>query len=164
MKVRNNDDEITIYLNDYYAEKFDFSSIDLLEDTLNDLFIKLKKIYNIKLNGYYNIDIYVDNNYGAIIYMKKEEIEYYDYFKDQIDTQIIIHSDSNFLYRIADFCEIKDYLKVNYSLYKYNNELYIRLNDKLDKINFINMLEYCTEICYDIEKIVKSNNLLFCNK
>ena len=164
MKIGSIDDEYTIYLNNYIIRKIDFFDNEELEKYINNLFNKLKKIYNIELNGYYNIDIYIDNNYGAIINIKKDDLEYYDYFNDQIDTQIIIHNNSNFLYKVKDFLDIKNNIHSNFSLYKYYNEFYIRLNDKIDenKLGFI--LEYCEEICYDIEKIIQKNNLLFCSK
>ena len=164
MKFSSIDDEYTIYLNNYIIRNIDFFDNEELEKYINYLFNKLKKIYNIVLNGYYNIDIYIDNNYGAIINIKKDDIEYYDYFSDQIDTQIIIHNNSNFLYKVKDFLDIKNNIQSNFSLYKYYDELYIKLNDKIDenKLGFI--LEYCEEICYDIEKIIQKNNLLFCSK
>lgn len=164
MKINSTDDEYTIYLNNYIIRNIDFFNNEELEKYINSVFNKLKKIYNIVLNGYYNIDIYIDNNYGAIINIKKDDIEYYDYFSDQIDTQIIIHNNSNFLYKVKDFLDIKNNIQSNFSLYKYYDELYIKLNDEMDenKLGFI--LEYCEEICYDIEKIIQKNNLLFCSK
>lgn len=164
MKFSSIDDEYTIYLNNYIIRNIDFFNNEELEKYINSVFNKLKKIYNIVLNGYYNIDIYIDNNYGAIINIKKDDIEYYDYFSDQIDTQIIIHNNSNFLYKVKDFLDIKNNIQSNFSLYKYYDELYIKLNDEIDenKLGFI--LEYCEEICYDIEKIIQKNNLLFCSK
>ena len=164
MKFSSIDDEYTIYLNNYIIRNIDFFNNEELEKYINSVFNKLKKIYNIVLNGYYNIDIYIDNNYGAIINIKKDDLEYYDYFSDQIDTQIIIHNNSNFLYKVKDFLDIKNNIQSNFSLYKYYDELYIKLNDKIDenKLGFI--LEYCEEICYDIEKIIQKNNLLFCSK
>ncbi|MCI8777801.1 MAG: hypothetical protein HFI86_00370 [Bacilli bacterium] len=165
MKVNVSDEDITIYLNRYYTKQTDFLDLNALEEYMNDLFFNLKNSYNLKISGYYNIDAYIDNNYGVIITMRHEDIEYYDYLIDQIDTQVTIHNNANFLYKIADFFGAKNYLNnINYSLYKYNNELYIKLNDQIDNINFGNLLEYCKEICYDIEGIMKKNNLLFYNK
>lgn len=164
MKLVMCDDEFLIYLGHNYFKDVDLFDLESLEVYMNELFTKLKKIYNLKLNGYYIIDIYLDDNYGAIIKVKNENLEYYDYFKDQIDTQISIHSDSFFLYKINDLFEVKKILNNNYDIYRYNNELYIKLNEKINENKFVNLLEYCTEICYDIENIVKKNNLLYCNK
>lgn len=165
MKIISSDEEITIYLNNYYVNKVDLLDLESLEDYMNNLINNLKKNYDIKINGYYNIDVYQNNNYGIIIHMQKEDIEYYEYFTDQIDMQITIHNNVDFLYKISDFFSIKNFLNDNdFLLYKYDNELYIKINKKIDYINFGNVLEYCTEICYDIDKIIKTNNLLFCNK
>lgn len=165
MKINVNDEDITIYINNYCLKKFNFLDLSSLEEDMNDLFHTLKTNYDLKISGYYNIDVYIDNNYGVIITMHHEEIEYYEYLTDQIDTQVTIHNNKNFLYKITDFFGIKNYLaNKNYALYKYNNELYIKLNEKIDDIIIGNLLEYSTEICYDIDKILKTNNLLFCNK
>ncbi len=165
MKISVNDDDIIIYLNKYYTKQVDFLDLTSLEEYINDLFLTLKNCYNLKISGYYNIDVYIDINYGVIVTMKHDDLEYYDYLIDQIDTQVTIHNNVNFLYKIADFFGAKSCLtNIDYSLYKYDNELYIKLNDKIDNISFGNLLEYSTEICYDIERIIKKNNLLFCNK
>ncbi len=165
MKINVSDEDIIIYLNKYYTKQIDFLDLTTLEEYMNDLFLTLKNCYNLKISGYYNIDVYIDNNYGVIITMKHEDLEYYDYLVDQIDTQVAIHNNVNFLYKIADFFGVKNCLtNIDYSLYKYDNELYIKINDKIDNISFGNLLEYSTEICYDIERIMKKNNLLFCNK
>ena len=165
MKINVSGEDITIYLNKYYTKQTNFLDLDTLEEYMNDLFLNLKNCYNLKISGYYNIEVYIDNNYGVIITMKHEDLEYYDYLIDQIDTQITIHNNANFLYKIADFFGIKNCLvNIDYSIYKYNNELYIKINDEIDSISFGNLLEYSNEICYDIEGIMKKNNLLFCNK
>ncbi len=165
MKINVIDEDIIIYLNKYYTKQIDFLDLNTLEEYMNDLFLKLKNCYNLKVNGYYSIDAYIDDNYGVIITMKHEDIEYYDYLIDQIDTQVTIHNNAKFLYKIADFFGAKNCLNnIDYSLYKYDNELYIKLNGQIDSINFGNLLEYCKEICYDIDGIMKKNNLLFYNK
>ena len=164
MKINYADDEYTVYLNKLYNEKINFFIVEELEECMNNLFNIIKKTYDIELNGYYNVNVYIDNNYGVIINIKKEEIDYYDYFGDQIDTQITIHKDSEFMYKINDFMEVKKYLEKNYNLYKYENELYIKLNNLIDNNKLGIILEYCDEICYDIDEIKKSINLIFCNK
>jgi len=165
MKINISDDEITVYLNNYYIYECDFLSLEFLEKYMNDLFIKIKKMYDIEFNGFYNIDVYLDDNYGAIINIKKENIEYYDYLSDQIDTQVSVHSKTNFLYEIKDYFEIKDYLSnCDYSLYKYNNELYVKFHNHIsDKVmTFIS--EYCNKICFIEDNIVKGSNLIFSTK
>lgn len=163
MKVSADEKEIIIYLNKYYIENLNFLDSYNLEKYMSKLFKNLKNIYNIKINGYYNIDIYIDKIYGAVIHMEKEEIEYYDCFDDQIETQVTIHNDVSFLYKIEDYFGINN-IDYNYSLYKYNNELYLRLKENIDEYKLANILENTKEICYDIEKIIKTNNLLFDNK
>lgn len=160
MKLELNGDDLVIYLNKQSINKIDLLNIDTLENYMNKLFIKLKKYYDIKLQGYYEVDLYIDNNYGIIIEIKKEKLEYYEYLDDQIDTKITIHNNSNFLYEIDDIIDIKNILKTNYKLYKYNNKVYLKLINEINDNLMINLLEYVKKICYNTKAIDKFKNLI----
>ena len=58
LKVILNDDKIVLYLNKFMIEGLDFKNINGLEKYFRDLFIKLREIYNIKLNGFYYVYVY----------------------------------------------------------------------------------------------------------
>ena len=84
----------------------DFSleeNIDLLEDKFHDIFLSLRNLYDIQVEGYYKIDIYKNKYYGMIVEIKKEEIDYFDYFDNQIDMRISIHDDNLILYEFDDY-------------------------------------------------------------
>lgn len=135
------ENNIIVFLNQFFIKDMNFLDKNLLEDQFRKLFLKLKDIYNIEINGYYDINIYIDKYYGSILEIKKEEIEYLDYFDDQIDMRIIISKYSIFLYKIIDIFEIpKDILK-NSIIYKYQNNLYLELKKKIDNIEMGKLLE-----------------------
>ena len=54
-----------------------------------------------KLDGFYYITVYIDKYYGVVIHLEKDDVEYYDYFKNQVDMRIIT-IDTEFLYLVDD--------------------------------------------------------------
>lgn len=137
MKLIFKDNKIIVFLNKPVKLK-EIKS----EDYFKKLFINIKNKYNLKLNGYYKINVFVDKFYGSIIEIENEEIDYYDYF-NQIDMEIKVIN-STFLYQINYDYLTKDILeKVN--IYKIKDKLYIKIleQDILNKI-----IEY-SKIIYD---------------
>ena len=99
MKIIQEGQIIKVFLND--IPKIDFKNMDELETYFRNLFLKLKKIFHITFTGLYNIDIYLDQYCGVVIELKKEDLEYIDYYDNEIDMRIISH-DATFLYEIPD--------------------------------------------------------------
>ena len=91
------DDNILIILGNFYLKDYNLNDYNEIEKNL----FKILKKHTIELNGYYNVFIYQDKNYGLIIDMQKENLEYLDYFNNQIELNIEIIEDS-FLYEIDD--------------------------------------------------------------
>lgn len=113
-------DKLVIYLNNKYLKykKYNFLKI---EDNFKEIFEILKQYYNIKINGFYNINIYIDKKYGIIIEMQQEDIDF-DYYDNQVDMKIVFHN-KKFLYEI-------DELENKYNkIYKYKNKYYIENYD-----------------------------------
>lgn len=117
MKIVN-DEIMKIYLNKDYL-KYKNYNISKIEENFKQIFETLKYCYNIEINGFYDIDVYIDKNYGIIIEMKKEDIDF-DFY-DQVDMKISFHN-QKFLYQIDD---IKKYKKI----YKYKNKFYTNKYD-----------------------------------
>lgn len=117
MKIIN-DEIMKIYLNKDYL-KYKNYNISKIEGNFKQIFETLKYCYNIEINGFYDIDVYIDKNYGIIIEMKKEDIDF-DFY-DQVDMKISFHN-QKFLYQIED-------IKRNKKIYKYKNKFYTNKYD-----------------------------------
>ncbi|MBR3230273.1 MAG: hypothetical protein IKF91_05570 [Bacilli bacterium] len=146
------DDGINIYLNKQYLKSVDLNDTK----TIKKIIKKINKKYDIDLYGYIEAKIYIDKNYGIIINLKKEELDYFDYFNNEIEMNIEIINDS-FLYKIEDYN--KDLIK-NKTIYKYKENLYINI-DKIDNINLGKILE-TSEIIYGekAKTIIEKNNIV----
>ena len=101
MKIITMDlDSIILFLSD-----MDFSldeDIDELENNFRNIFIRLRNLYDIDIQGYFKVDIYKDKYIGAIIEIQKDDMEYFDYLDSQIDMNISIHNDEIILFEVID--------------------------------------------------------------
>ena len=104
MKVDFVEDKIIIYIKKRTIKDINFDSVDELEDYFRELLLKLKNIYNVKINGFFNIRVYIDNLFGIVLEIEKENIDCYMDL-NQVEMRIIpIHT--NFLYEISDLFNV----------------------------------------------------------
>ena len=157
MKVKIIDENNIIVFFNTYLNSIDIMNKIEVENTIKNIIDKLNKSYKLNIYGYYNIDIYVDNYYGLIIKIQKEDIDYIDYEPGQIDMKIKIY-DAIFLYKIDNIYN----LDIDSSIYRYKDEYFLKLNNLhhmnthykyyyyLDHILLLNDLSYHIYILFDI--------------
>ena len=147
MKLIFKDNKIIVFLN----KKLDLDKIKL-ENYFKKLFIKIKDRYSLKLNGYYDINVYIDDYYGSIIEIENEDLDYYNYF-NQVDMEIKVNK-TTFLYEI-DFNYITKEILSKTIIYKLNNKLYFKLHDK----NIVNKIIEYSKIIYNeqVKEIIKKS-------
>ena len=132
-------DEITfdIYIKKDFIDNIDFNNKDDLEKYLKKLFKILKNKYDILIEGFYDITVYKDKYYGVVIHLEKEDLEYYSYFRNQVDMRIIT-VESEFLYLVDDIpYNIFDKISI---LVK-DNEIYLKIKKELTKLEMMQLLE-----------------------
>jgi len=158
MKVSiNSDDEIIVFLNNSYIEELNFTDRRKTENYFKSLFQKLSKKYNIEMNGFYNVNVYINKHYGYVIEINIENTDYYTYFGNQIDMKINIIKDNNFLYEI-DFLYLEPELLKYCNIYRDGRNLYLKIKENIDNILFGKLLEK-SNIIYgeDSKKIIKES-------
>ena len=141
------DNELIIYLYNKISN-VDFNDQICIENFLKKLFVKLKNYYNLKIEGYYDVNIYIDTNYGIALSLKKDEIEYYYYDNDQVDMRIKI-SNNKFLYLIDNYNIDKN----KYEVYKYLNSIYLLPKGRLESVDIARLMEY-SKIIFNGEEIL----------
>ena len=90
-----------IYIKKKFLNNLDFNNKDDLEKYLKKLFKTLKNKYDLTIEGFYDITVYIDDFYGVIFHLEKEDLDYYDYFKNQVDMRLITVN-TEFLYLVDD--------------------------------------------------------------
>lgn len=145
MKVEVIDEfNFVLYLNNKYLDKVDFNNKQEIELYLKKIFSKLKQKFNNDITGFFEITIYVNNDYGVVLTINKEDLDYYEYFNKGIEMQVNIISNSKFLYKIDDI--FIDDLYKKYNVYQYNNEYYIDIKH----LNDISVFEHTNIVYGDI--------------
>lgn len=135
MKVDIKNDNFIIYVNKYLIN-YDMKNRKDIEENIKDLLIRIRKIYKIKLSGYYKIKIYQNDLYGLIFECIKEDD--LDFFPDFCDLKINILYDSKILLESDDFFIFNN----NKKTYKKGNKFYINIKD-LDELEIIKLSEFC---------------------
>ena len=134
--------------------KLDENSIS---NYLKKILLKIKTKYQINIYGYYDVFIYVDEYYGIIIKLIREELEYLSYYDKEIEMKIIV-LDNQFFYEIEDIYKIKQEILDISDIYLYNNQIYLELKSDINFTLYGYLIENSKVIYEDTEKIKKEGN------
>lgn len=139
-------DEFTldIYVKKKLLKNVNFDKKEDLEKYLKKMFITLRDKYDIHIEGFYDVYVYVDKYYGVIFHLEKEELDYYDYYKNQVDMRIV-KDNKDFLYLVDDIpkCLLN---KVNVLIK--NNNIYLKIKKCLSEYEMM-LLSENSEIVYE---------------
>ena len=148
MKIEQTNDKIILYLKREQINDINFKDIDELEDYFKNLFLKLKRTVDLDINGFYLLNIYLDDYYGAALEIIKEDDSYTFYLDGQIDMRInIIKTD--FLYEVDNY----NIDKSKFDIYLYENKVYIKLKEQIKQKEMFTLLEN-SKFIYDSENII----------
>ncbi|MBR3362755.1 MAG: hypothetical protein IKG40_02390 [Bacilli bacterium] len=146
MKLIFKDNKIILCLNKIYIRNLDLNNKEELYKYIKKTLHKLEKKYDLTLQGYYSINLYIDNNYGIIMEITKEESSYLDYFENSLDISIKIYKES-FLYEVSDIIICN-----NYKTYINNNHIYINIKKDISEKTMTKFIEKVIDIKYGVEK------------
>ena len=126
-----------IYIKKYLIEGIDFSIKSDIEKYLKKLFKTLNNKYNIAVEGFYNITVYIDKYYGIVLHLEKEELDYYEYYKNQVDMRLVtVHTD--FMYEVDDIpFDIINKVRISNK----NKIIYLTLKEKLTDLEMMKLIE-----------------------
>lgn len=156
MKLTFQNNEIIIYLNKSYIKNIDFQNKKTLENYLNKILNKIKNKYEIYISGYYNVKIFLSEEYGIIIDIQKEELDYPEYFSGEVDMNISVIEDK-FLYEVLNINIPKNILK-KLEKYKFLDKIYLVSKDSLTDIEIGVILENTKIVYGDEAKQIKSKS------
>ena len=144
-----NNDKFIIYLNKLYYT-FDKSSI---ESCLYKILKRLKKIYNVEVYSTFNVECYINDNYGVILVIERE-YDPFNLYSKKTDLNVKFYDNSLFLYEIDDYF-IRNKFN-NIDTYIYNNKIYVDLKDN----NVISIIEHTKNILFGdmVLKVISDGN------
>lgn len=121
---------------------------DELEKYLKNVFNKLNKYYDIRISGFYDVDLYIDKNYGIILDIMRDDIDFEPIF-NSVDMKITINKES-FLYKLDD------YIYSHFgNIYNYDNAYYLEVSDTLSNLDMMKLMEDATIVYKSIDEIKK---------
>lgn len=136
MKIEIYENKYLVFLNKQTISNIDFKIKKQVETCFRDIFSKIKKRLDKDINGLFNIKVYLNDLFGSILIIEKENIEYYDYFSNQIDMQIEIEYDAPILLEFNDIFDVILKGKV----FSFNKKYYIEYTDDIKYIEFSNII------------------------
>ena len=152
VKIEIGEEEITLFLRKNEIENFDFEDIDEVEDYFRTLFLKLEEFYNIVIEGFYNIHVFLDKNEGMVLKLEKEDIDYYHAFH-QVEMRIV-KEDTLFLYQVDD---VLNFLRADVDIYVYKDQFYLQNRKKKEEYS---LYEFGRLIYENTDNILKQGVLL----
>ena len=132
------EDDYKVFINSCYIKDININHKEELSRYVKTIILKLRKIYDLVLEGFYEVHVYSIGHIGIIL-----EIHNIDNFISKtIDLKIIVHNDEKYYLKIKNYDLVKHFKELNY----YNNDFYISV-DKIDDKDIINLIE-SMEIVY----------------
>ncbi len=126
--ITEKENNIFLYLPRF---QLDFNVMNQVEKELRDIFLRLKYYYSVNIQGFYEVKVYKDTHYGIILELKKDTLEYFDYYEDEIEMRIEL-IEVDFIYEVRDILELpKDILKKS-EVYLDKNKYYVKVKEDLD--------------------------------
>lgn len=151
MRIDVRDNNLIVFLNSKKFCDIDFNNKCILENYFRNLFFELND-FGFDMNGSYCIDVFVDDSYGAVLEISKDDVEFYDYC-DVVDMKISISKYRGFLFLLkGDIGSLINSCKV----YSYCGNIYVEPVD-VDFFSYGILLENCS-LVYGLESNkIKSN-------
>jgi len=139
-------DTYKIYINSFYIDDFDINNNSELGKYIKKNILKIRKIYNIVLEGFYEVHVYILKYLGIILEIKNIDT----YLSKTVDLKIIVHSDEEVYLQVIDN-ELLD----NYKDLKYlDNYFYFNI-DNLKEEDIFKLLEHYKIVYGDSLSILK---------
>lgn len=111
MKLEIIDDNYyKVFINGAYDEQIDYNNKEELGKYIKNIILKLKKMYNIILQGLYEIHVYIIKFFGFVLEIKNID----NYFGKTVDLKIIVHSDEAIYLKVFRYELLEKYKNLKY--------------------------------------------------
>ena len=128
------DDYYKVYINSFYIDDFDINNNTDLGKYIKQIILKIRKIYDIILEGFYEVHVYVLKNLGIILEIKNID----RYVSKTIDLKIIVHNDDEIYLELPDYELVNNFKDLKYLA----NNFYFNIDNLKDKDIFVVVEHY----------------------
>lgn len=152
MKIDFKNGNLIVFLNKEKVSEIDFLDKCLLEKYFKSLFLKIDSIFNISLLGCYNVNVFMDEFYGAILEIIKDD-DCFDCY-NVIDMNICISEFTGFVYKIDNAV-----MNLEGNYYLYNDSIYFE--PKFNDFITLGFLIENSSVVYGVDSFrIKKNGVL----
>lgn len=114
-------DYYKVFINSGYIDEFDINNNGELGKYIKKIILKIRKIYNMILEGFYEVHVYILKHLGMILEIKNID----SYLSKTIDLKIIVHNDEEIYLQIPEYELLEEYKNFKYL----NNSFYLNANN-----------------------------------
>lgn len=132
------EDNYKIFINNEYKKNLDVDNKEELGKYIKSIILKIRKIYNVLLEGFYEVHVYVIKFIGIILEIRNID----SYLSKTIDLKIIVHNDEDIYLKVSRYELIKHYHHLKYL----NNCFYLPIKNILKE---------------DVYKLIESANIIY---
>lgn len=122
------EDSYKIFINNSYIKEFNINNSEELSKYIKSIILKIRKIYDVILEGFYEVHVYIIKCLGIILEIKNID----SYLGKTVDLKIIIHNDEEIYLKVQNIKDINKYKHLKYL----NNYFYINSGDIVDEENY----------------------------
>ena len=119
------EDSYKIFINNNYDNSLHVNDKEDLGKFIKSIILKIRRIYNILLEGLYEVDVYIIKFIGIVLEIRNID----SYLSKSVDLKIIVHSDEDIYLKIYDYELLRKYHHLKYL----NNYFYLNINNLLEK-------------------------------
>lgn len=124
-----------LFLSNGYIGSIDYDSKEEIGLYLKKIIILLKESYNIVLNGFYCVNIYINDKLGMFIEI--DNIEGYDSIDLDVDLKITVHYDSDVYFKTLNFDIVSRYDGVRFL----DGNYYVNI-DNVEVFDIMKIIEF----------------------
>lgn len=134
MRFEKLDNDIyKVFINSFYLDDFDINDNSELGKYIKKIILKIRKIYNVILEGFYEVHVYILKNIGLILEIKNID----KYLSKTIDLKIIVHNDEEIYLKTDEYELLSKQENIKYL----DDYFYIDIN-YMDENNYFKIIEY----------------------
>lgn len=141
-------DNYKVYINNLYESNLNIENKEEVGKFIKDIILKIRKIYNVSLEGLYEVDVYVIRYLGIMLEIKNID----RYISKTVDLKIIIHNEDEVYLKIPRFELLDEYHSLKYL----NNNFYLNINNLFEK-DIYKLLESFEIVYGDELEEIKTN-------
>lgn len=146
-------DNYKIFISSGYIDEFDIDNNTELGQYIKKIILKMKKIYNVILEGLYEVHVYILKNIGLILEIKNID----SYLSKTIDLKIVVHNGEEIYLQIPDYELVESYHELKYL----DNNFYLNVKDI--KENNLSLVEHYQIVYGDCLKKIKQKWITLTN-